>query len=65
MASKASHMQLVNHGLGKSPIERQIALPIVSIWIGYDALHRHSDIVARPRRQPSRSYVLGTTTASP
>src|SRR4029453_6610462 len=39
MASKAAHMQLVNHSLGKRPFERQIVLPIVSIGIGYDALY--------------------------
>ena len=53
MASKAAHMQLVNHGLGKGPLERQIALPIVPIGIGYDAFHRHGDIVAGPRRSPA------------
>ena len=53
MASKAAHMQLVNHGLGKGPLERQIAFPIVSIGIGYDAFHRHGGIVAGPRRSPA------------
>ena len=53
MASKAAHMQLVNHGLGKGPLERQIALPIVPIGIGYDAFHGHSGIVTRPRRSPA------------
>ena len=53
MASKAPHMQLVNHGLGKGPLERPIAFPIVPIGIGDDAFHCHRDIVAGPRRSPA------------
>ena len=53
MTSKSAHMQLVNHGLGKRPRERQITLPIVPIGIGYDAFHRHGEIVAGTRRSPA------------
>ena len=53
MARKAAHMQLVNHGLGKRPLERPIAFPIVPVGIGNDAFHRHRDIVAGPRRSPA------------
>ena len=53
MASKAAHMQLVNDGLGKGPLERQIAFPIVPVGIGDDAFHRHGGVVAGPRRSPA------------
>ena len=53
MACEAPHMQLVNHGLGKGPLERPIAFPIVPVGIGHDAFHRHRDIVAGPRRSPA------------
>src|SRR5262245_62884856 len=52
MASEPSHVQLVNHGLGKGPLERQIALPVITIGIGYDAFHGQAGIVSRPRRSP-------------
>ena len=65
MASKSAHMQLVNHSLDKRARERQIALPIVSIGIGYDALHRHGEHCRRAAPQPERSYVSGRATASP
>src|SRR6476619_8355436 len=53
MTSKSAHMQLVNHGLDKGSRERQITLPIVPTGIGYDAFHRHSDIISGPRRSPA------------
>jgi len=52
MASEPSHVKLVNHGLGEGPLERQIALPVIPIGIGYDAFHGQAGIVSRPRRSP-------------
>ena len=50
MTREAAHVKLVEDGLGKGPIERLIALPVVTGGIGHDALHRHRGVVARPAR---------------
>src|SRR5262249_61983019 len=52
MAGEPSHVELVNHGLGKGPLERSIVLPVITIGIGYDAFHGDAGIVTRPRRSP-------------
>ena len=33
VASKSAHMELVNYGLGKWPLERQITLPVIVITL--------------------------------
>ena len=53
MAREAAHMELVDHGLGKGPLERQTAVPVIAIGIGYDAFHGRGGIVAGPRRSPA------------
>jgi hypothetical protein len=46
-------VKLVDHGLRKGPVERQIAHPIIAIGIGYDAFHGHGRIVTGPRGCPA------------
>jgi hypothetical protein len=57
MAREPRHVKLVDHCLGKGPVERQIALPIIAIGIGYDAFHGGGGIVNRPRSCPAVVFV--------
>src|SRR5262249_39456509 len=52
MTRKGANMKLVNQGVGKGPLKRPIALPIIAPGIGYDTFHPHRDIVAPARRGP-------------
>src|SRR5262249_37489285 len=57
MAREPRHVKLVDHCLGKGPAERQIALPIIAIGIGYDAFHGGGGIVTWPRGCPAVVFV--------
>src|SRR5215472_138690 len=46
MPGKAANMQLVDDRLGERPPQRCITLPVISSWVGNDALERRCDIVA-------------------
>ena len=49
MAGEPADVHLVDHGLRKRPVERNIALPVIAAGIGDHALHRGRAIVARQR----------------
>ena len=50
MPREAAHVEFVDDGLGEGPLERPIALPVITAGIGDDALHRDRGVAARPGR---------------
>ena len=48
MAREASHVHLVDDGLGNGPAQRLVALPVVAGIIHHDALHGRAGVVAGP-----------------
>ena len=46
MSREASHVHLVNDGLGSRPVKRSVAFPIVGAGIDNHALHRCRGVVA-------------------
>src|SRR5215813_5365644 len=50
MSRETANMHLVDDGLRRGPIERRVALPVVSARINHNALHRLSSIVVLPAR---------------
>src|SRR5580692_4661521 len=51
MTREASHMHFVNDGSGCRPLERGVALPIVSVEIDHDALHGSRGVIAFQARR--------------
>ena len=65
MPREAGDVHLVDHGRGKGPAQRRVALPIVRGGVDHDALHRDSHRSARIGSPLWREYPSGTTTARP
>ena len=49
VAREAAHVQLVDDGVKKRTLQRDVAFPVVRLRVGNDALDRNGAVVSRPR----------------